>query len=100
MPPSRLTGLPVLLRRGLFVGDQQIAAAHAAVGCFAPHHTVVAAHGELMLLALTAIGEGVLANRVEFESVGAFGFDAEHAFHHPFPLFPVRRHATEVFPRQ
>ncbi len=53
-----------------------------------------------MLLALAAVGKGVLANGVEFETMGAAGGDAEHALHHPFPLFAVRRHAAEVFPHQ
>ena len=73
---------------------------NAAVGGLAAHHPVMATDGELMLLTATAVGEGVLADRIEFKTVSATRGNAKDVLHHPFPLFTVRRDAAKVLPDQ
>ena len=72
----------------------------SAVGGFTAHDAIMAAHGELMLLAFTAVGKGIAANGLQFKLMRASGRDAQYAFHHPFPLFAVRRNPAKMLPDQ
>ena len=73
---------------------------NTAIDGFATNYAIMAAYGKLMLLALAAVGEGVATHGLQFELMRTTGGNAQHAFHHPCPLFAMWRYAAEMFPYQ
>lgn len=55
--------------RDKFTRDQQAATVHAAIFTLFAQYSIVAAHGQLMLLALTAVGKGVAAHGCDLKLV-------------------------------
>ena len=73
---------------------------NTAIDGFATNYAIMAAYGKLMFLALTAVGEGVAAHGLQFKLMRTTGGNAQHAFHHPLPLFAMWCYAAEMFPYQ
>lgn len=60
----------------------------------------MAAQGQLMLLAIAAVGKGFALYRAGLKLVGTAGGNLQYVFHHPAPFPAMRRHEAKLAEHQ